>query len=763
MRGRLALKRPSNAGQQDDGKRRASGPSTQPAPQPTGTQPHGDGGGGNWAADFAAEVNQATARPTQQQRQQQPAAGTSSPMAPAQPQAEQLGNAEELDVIPESGSEDEEMAAAPAAGRGSVPAPSPAADDEETRQGLLNASADWRGEGEHAQGVAASMRRRLDAGRLQLEAQRRLLRQKQALAASGEALLAQHCRASWQQPQQERHVGAGAQQAGTRGSEDVEVQSLLAECTAGQWWLRAVVNLRQPLQPGAGGGSSDSTSACSGLVLLAASTDCSLVCNRQRCTLLDSGEGGGSSGGGTSSGTADTSALLELTAALEVVQQQGQQGQRAHRQQDGQLWGQGPSQPAGDAWVDVSLLQEHKPGASGSSLAAAAPPMAAPAAPPPVRLGRVQLRWQDWLQSHNRPPLPPAVQQEPWPHRRALVAASEQLDISCLHNILQQQLGCMPAAEPRGGVAADRGTSNEQAAAKWHVLPGPPAQQPGQQGGNPAAAAAPAAEPPAAAAAVRVTQHGSGFAEVELQAGSPQVLDVMERELGLGLTEAAAAAGAPPGAVRLAPSLLSPQHAQQAAAAADALVTELDASIEWVEALLKQKLAIGSQQRRQRPDALPDCWAGESALPAAVAAAAARLGGTRLLGDLAAGLPQDKIMLRGLVFHGYHGAFPEENKLGQKFVVDATLYTDLSHAGHTDDLSRTVNYAQVYEDIKAIVEGPPAQLIESVAERIAAQLLRGHPSVAAITVGIAKPHVAVSGVLQSLGVEITRRRLAAEL
>lgn len=39
----------------------------------------------------------------------------------------------------------------------------------------------------------------------------------------------------------------------------------------------------------------------------------------------------------------------------------------------------------------------------------------------------------------------------------------------------------------------------------------------------------------------------------------------------------------------------------------------------------------------------------------------------------------------------------QENKLGQKFVVDATLFTDLGQAGRSDDLSHTINYAQVYE------------------------------------------------------------------
>lgn len=66
-------------------------------------------------------------------------------------------------------------------------------------------------------------------------------------------------------------------------------------------------------------------------------------------------------------------------------------------------------------------------------------------------------------------------------------------------------------------------------------------------------------------------------------------------------------------------------------------------------------------------------------------------------------------------------------------------------------------------DIKDIVEGPPQQLIEAVAERIAERVLREHPTVAAVTVGVAKPQVAVPGVVRSLGVEITRRRRTAEL
>eukprot|EP00894_Picocystis_sp_ML_P002462 jgi/Pico_ML_1/52979/g3605.t2 len=122
------------------------------------------------------------------------------------------------------------------------------------------------------------------------------------------------------------------------------------------------------------------------------------------------------------------------------------------------------------------------------------------------------------------------------------------------------------------------------------------------------------------------------------------------------------------------------------------------------------------------------------------------------------GYPTDRILLHGLVFHGKHGVFPEENVLGQKFEVDVELSTDLQTAGRTDDLQHSVNYAQVYDEVKTIVEGPPKNLIESVAEDIARTILKRHPRVQDVVVRVSKPHVAVAGVLDSLGIEITRGR-----
>ena len=79
----------------------------------------------------------------------------------------------------------------------------------------------------------------------------------------------------------------------------------------------------------------------------------------------------------------------------------------------------------------------------------------------------------------------------------------------------------------------------------------------------------------------------------------------------------------------------------------------------------------------------------------------------------------DIIFLNGMRFYGYHGVLAAENDIGQIFVVDITLKVDLSYAGQSDDVKDTVNYGEVYKDVKSIVEGPRSCLIEHLAERIA--------------------------------------------
>src|SRR5215213_4523063 len=83
----------------------------------------------------------------------------------------------------------------------------------------------------------------------------------------------------------------------------------------------------------------------------------------------------------------------------------------------------------------------------------------------------------------------------------------------------------------------------------------------------------------------------------------------------------------------------------------------------------------------------------------------------------------DEILLEGMRFYAYHGVNPEERSLGQRFTVDVALAVDLRRPGQSDDLADTVSYSAVYKVVKGIVEGRPRQLIEAVAEEIAAAIL----------------------------------------
>jgi dihydroneopterin aldolase len=120
---------------------------------------------------------------------------------------------------------------------------------------------------------------------------------------------------------------------------------------------------------------------------------------------------------------------------------------------------------------------------------------------------------------------------------------------------------------------------------------------------------------------------------------------------------------------------------------------------------------------------------------------------------------EDRILLEGMVFHGRHGTLPAERELGQPFVVDLELRLNLRPAGLSDDLEQTVDYGEVHRRAKEIVEGPPVNLTETVAERIAAAILEEHPPVEAVRVKVAKPHVGLGDtVLAGSAVEISRRR-----
>lgn len=118
----------------------------------------------------------------------------------------------------------------------------------------------------------------------------------------------------------------------------------------------------------------------------------------------------------------------------------------------------------------------------------------------------------------------------------------------------------------------------------------------------------------------------------------------------------------------------------------------------------------------------------------------------------------DKIILNQMQFYGYHGVFPEENKLGQRYYVDLQLHVHLQKAGQSDNVNHSIDYGHVFEVVKEIVEGEAKDLIESVAEMIATKLFATFQMLEACTVRVTKPDPPISGQYESVAVEIFRER-----
>ncbi|CAN5895900.1 dihydroneopterin aldolase [soil metagenome] len=123
----------------------------------------------------------------------------------------------------------------------------------------------------------------------------------------------------------------------------------------------------------------------------------------------------------------------------------------------------------------------------------------------------------------------------------------------------------------------------------------------------------------------------------------------------------------------------------------------------------------------------------------------------------------DHIMLEGMQYYGYHGVNPEERMQGQRFLVDVTLFADLRRAGISDDLTETINYSEVYRDVREIAEGEPRNLIEAVAGDIASRLLDRYPLASSVTVTVRKSEAPIKGsFLTAAGVTIHRNRDAEQ-
>ena len=118
----------------------------------------------------------------------------------------------------------------------------------------------------------------------------------------------------------------------------------------------------------------------------------------------------------------------------------------------------------------------------------------------------------------------------------------------------------------------------------------------------------------------------------------------------------------------------------------------------------------------------------------------------------------DRIKIQNLEVFGHHGVFSEETKLGQKFLVNATLYTDTRAAGYSDNLEKSINYGEVCHFITRYMQDHTFKLIEAVAEHMAQAMLMEYPLLQKLDLEIRKPWAPIGLPLENVSVEISRGR-----
>ena len=116
----------------------------------------------------------------------------------------------------------------------------------------------------------------------------------------------------------------------------------------------------------------------------------------------------------------------------------------------------------------------------------------------------------------------------------------------------------------------------------------------------------------------------------------------------------------------------------------------------------------------------------------------------------------DQIKIQDLEVFANHGVFPEENTLGQKFLISAVLYTDTQKAGQSDDLKASIHYGEVSAFINRYLKSHTFKLLERAAEALAEELLLHTPGLEKVCLEIKKPWAPIGLPLKTVSVKIQR-------
>lgn len=116
----------------------------------------------------------------------------------------------------------------------------------------------------------------------------------------------------------------------------------------------------------------------------------------------------------------------------------------------------------------------------------------------------------------------------------------------------------------------------------------------------------------------------------------------------------------------------------------------------------------------------------------------------------------DEIRIKGLKIFAHHGVYEEEKEQGQQFIVNAVLYTDMSRAGKSDEISDAIDYGAVCKLIDSFVRESCFHLLEALAHYLAEELLFQFPAIQKIDLEIEKPNAPIPLRFETVSVKISR-------
>ena len=118
----------------------------------------------------------------------------------------------------------------------------------------------------------------------------------------------------------------------------------------------------------------------------------------------------------------------------------------------------------------------------------------------------------------------------------------------------------------------------------------------------------------------------------------------------------------------------------------------------------------------------------------------------------------DRIFIEGIKFHGFHGLTRLERKVGVRLAVDVYLETSLAASGASDDVKDTVDYRKIHKRILTLGRETSHKLLESFATMVIEDLFRRFRGTERITMKVRKETPVLDGIVDSVGVEISRSR-----